>query len=142
MPAGLENALIDWPETRTMQPHERAGLVESRFHPALRDRPEEVVRHVLLAAPDQLDRDAGKLLRDLHDLLDVILRAAAAPEAAAEVVAEHFALRERHAGGFGQRGERAFRILRADPCLPARSAETRAVQFIGSMVACARKGVA
>src|SRR5262249_33406695 len=62
-----------------------AGGVTAGGEPALRDRPEEIVRLVLLAAPDQLDRDSGKLLRDRHRLVHVILRAAAPAETAAKV---------------------------------------------------------
>jgi hypothetical protein len=51
---------------------------------ALRDRPIEVVRHVLFAAPDHLHRDAGKLLGDRHRLSHVVLRPAATSEPAAE----------------------------------------------------------
>src|SRR5690349_24246954 len=39
-----------------------AALVQAGAHLALRDRPVEVVRLVLLAAPDELHRRAGKLL--------------------------------------------------------------------------------
>ena len=66
--------------------------VEASGQPALRDRAVEVVRLILLAAPDQLDRNAGKLLGDDDRLAHVVLRAAAPAEAAAEVIAVDLAL--------------------------------------------------
>src|SRR5438309_8289697 len=47
---------------------ELAALVDAGGEFALRDRPEVVVLHVLFAAPDQLYRDAGKLLGDGNGL--------------------------------------------------------------------------
>ena len=70
-----------------MQAGQVAAGIEARGHLALRDRPEEVVRLVFLAAPDQLDRNAGELLGDGDGLAGVILDAAAPAEAAAEIVA-------------------------------------------------------
>ena len=100
-----------------VQADQLALLVEARRHLAHRDRAIEIVRLILLAAPDQLDRRAGKFLRDGDRLMHVILRAAAPAEAAAEIVAVHFAFRERDAGRFRQRRERGFEILRRHPDL-------------------------
>src|SRR5215472_2478453 len=101
--------------------HVQADQVAARIkpggEPALRDRPVEIVRLVLLAAPDQLDRDSRELLRDRHRLVDVILRTAAPAETAAEVHLVDLTLGERHAGGFRQRGKRCFRVLRRHPHL-------------------------
>ena len=101
--AWFRNALIDWPDTRTCK---RDEVARSRRgparQPALRDRAVEVVRHVLLAAPDHLDRHAGELLRDRDRLAHVVLRAAAAAEAAAERVLVDLALLERQAGFLGR----------------------------------------
>src|SRR5882762_7480625 len=94
---------------------ELAAFVQSRAHLALRDRPIEIVRLVFLAAPDQLHRDAGKLLRDRDRLAGVVLRAAAASESAAEVELVHLALFERQPRFLAGRGERAFRALRRRP---------------------------
>ena len=100
-----------------MQAGELAVGVEAGGKLALRDRPIEVVGLVLLAAPDQLDRDAGEFLGDRHRLMHVVLRAAAPAEAAAEVVAVDFALGERNARGLRQRRERRFEVLRRHPAL-------------------------
>jgi hypothetical protein len=75
------------------------------------------VRLVFLATPDQLDRDPRELLRDRHRLVDVILRAAAPAETAAEVHLVDLALGERHARGFRQGGERCLRVLGRHPHL-------------------------
>src|ERR1035437_7942837 len=85
-----------------VQAHEFAVGVEAGGQLALRDRPVEVARLVLLAAPDQLDRDVGEFLGDLYRLMDIVLRAAAPAEAAAEVVPIDFTFRERNAGGLRQ----------------------------------------
>src|SRR5262249_58437353 len=82
-----------------------AARIKAGGEPALRDRPEEIVRLVLLATPDQLDWDSGELLRDRHRLVDVILRAAAPAETAAEVHLVDLAFGEWHAGSFRQGGE-------------------------------------
>src|SRR5712691_878832 len=101
-----------------MQPDQVALLVETGGHPALRDRAEEVVRLILFAAPDQLDRDAGRqLLGDLDRLADVVLGAAAPAEAAAEVDAVDLALGKRHAGGLRQRRDRSLEVLARYPRL-------------------------
>ncbi len=102
-----------------MQPHELAVLVQSGRGLALRDRPVEVVRHVLLPAPDHLDRDAGKLLRDGDGLAHVVLRTAAPAEAAAQDVLVDLALLERQPRRLGERGERGLAILCGDPCFRA-----------------------
>src|SRR5207247_10801807 len=68
-----------------VQSDELAALIDAGRQLALRDRPVEVVRLVLLAGPDQLHRDTWELLGDGDRLARVILRAAAPAEAAAEV---------------------------------------------------------
>ena len=73
------------------------------------------MRLVFLAAPDQLDRRVGECLGDLDRLVDIILRAAAPAEAAAEVVSMDFAFVERDAGGFGQGRQRGLEVLRRHP---------------------------
>ncbi len=78
-----------------MQADEVAVVVEAGRELALRDRPVEVVRHVLLAAPDHLDRNVGEVLGDGDGLMDVVLRAAAPAEAAADVGPIDLALVER-----------------------------------------------
>ena len=83
-----------------MQRLELAGAIETGGQSALRDRPVEVVRHVLFARPDQLDGNAGKLLCDGSCLTHVILCAAAATEAAAERMLVDLAFFERQAGLF------------------------------------------
>ena len=83
----------------------------------MRDRAVEIVRLVFLAAPDQLDRRAGEFLGDGDRLVHVVLRAAAPAEAAAEIVPVHLAFRERNAGGFRQRRQRRFEVLRRHPDL-------------------------
>ena len=100
-----------------VQPDEIAVRVEAGRHPALRDRPVEVVRHVLFAAPDHLDRDPRKLLGDGHRLAHVVLRAAAPSESAAEVVPVDLAFRERQARGLRQGGQRGLRVLGRHPHL-------------------------
>ena len=85
-------------------------------HPRLRNGPEEIVRHVLFAAPDHLDRDAGELLGDERGLPHVVLRAAP-PEAAAQHVLVDLAFFERQTGGLGERRERRFAVLRRHPGL-------------------------
>ena len=110
-------ALIDWPETRTCRPIELAVGVEAGRHLALRDRAVEIVRLIFLAAPDHLDRRVGEFLRDLDRLMDVVLRAAAPAEAAAEIVAVDLAFVERNAGGLRQRRQRRFEVLRRHPAL-------------------------
>ena len=80
-----------------MQAREIARGVEPGRQFALRDRPVEIVRLVLLAAPDHLDRRVRECLGDLDRLVDIVLRAAAPAEAAAEIVPVHFAFIERNA---------------------------------------------
>ena len=75
------------------------------------------MRLVLLAAPDQLDRDSGKLLRNRYRFVDEVLRAAAPTKASAEVGPVDLALGERHPGGLRECGEGGFRILRRHPRL-------------------------
>ena len=125
-----------------VQADEVALRVEAGRQLALRDRPVEVVRLILLAAPDQLDRRAGELLGDRDRLAHVVLRAAAPAEAAAEVDAVHLAL-ARAAGrrlptARRARPRRSASAPRPPPCRRVK----RTVQFIGSMQACARNGVA
>ena len=74
--------------------------VEAGRELALRDRTVEVVRLILLAAPDQLDRDIGEFLGDRDGLVDEILRATAPAEAAAEVDPVNIALGERDSRDF------------------------------------------
>ena len=79
----------------------QAGQLVVRVKPgaqfALRDWAVEVMRHVLLAAPDHLDWRAGKLLGNRHRLARVVLIAAAPAKAAAEVMFVNLALRQRQA---------------------------------------------
>ena len=100
-----------------MQADEIALLVEAGRELAHRDRPEEVVGLILLARPDRLDRNAGELLGHGHRLVDVVLGAAAPAEAAAEIMAIDFALRERQARRGRQRRQRRFEVLRRRPAL-------------------------
>ena len=93
--------------------------IEARRQPALRDRPVEVVHHVLFARPDQLDRHARHLLGDRHRLAHVVLGAAAPAEAAAGVHLVDLALPERQPGRLGGGGERALAVLRRRPHLAA-----------------------
>ena len=123
-PPGSTKALIDWPDTRTCSPTSVALVVEAGGQLALRDRPVEVVRHVLFAAPDHLDRHAGELLGDGDGLAHVVLRAAAPAEAAAEVVPVDLALRPAAMPDcLGQRGQRGLRRSASAPSTSARSAE-------------------
>src|SRR5262245_10221593 len=98
-----------------MQPRQVARRIEARRHLALGDRAEEVVRLILLAAPDQLDRDARELLGDLGGLAGIVLGAAAPAEAAAEVEAISLALGEWNAGHLRERGERRLDVLARRP---------------------------
>ena len=100
---------------RTCRPDQIACGVEPGRQLALRDRPVEVVRLILLATPDHLDRHVGELLGNLDRLVDIILRAAAPAEAAAEVMPVNFTFIERNAGGFGQGCQRRLQILRRNP---------------------------
>src|SRR5829696_7115613 len=83
---GLSEALIDWPETRMCRP----TRLPAASSPAVRRHCEigrkKSCASILLAAPDQLHRRVGKALGDRDRLVDVVLRAAAAAECAAEVV--------------------------------------------------------
>jgi hypothetical protein len=101
-----------------VQADQLARGVDARDQPALRDRPVEVVRLVLLAAPDQLHRHAGKLLGDRDGLARVVLAAAAAAEAAAEVVPVHLALGERQSGHLRQRASDASEFCVATQTSP------------------------
>ena len=80
-----------------MQADQIAVIVEARRQLALRDRAVEIVRLIFLAGPDHLDRRIRERFRDLGRLVDIVLRAAAPAEAAAEVKAMDFALAERNA---------------------------------------------
>jgi hypothetical protein len=53
-----------------VQPDEIAGGIEPGGQAALRDRPEEVVGKILLAAPDQLDGGVREALRDRDRLVE------------------------------------------------------------------------
>ncbi len=117
MPVRAERGVDRLPRHADVQARELAVGIEAGRQLALRDRPVEVVRLVLLAAPDQLDRNAGEFLGDRHRLMHVVLRAAAPAEAAAEVVAVDLAFRERNAGGLRQRRERRLEVLRRHPAL-------------------------
>ena len=82
------------------QPHPEADQIAGRIQAAaqfaLRDRMIMVVRHVLLARPDQLNRRSRHLHRDQYRLFDVIVEAPAA-EAAAEEQLVHVAFGDRQA---------------------------------------------
>src|SRR5216117_3594048 len=107
------------PGNADVHAEELAALVQTRGELALRNRPVEVVRLILLAAPDQLDGYAGELLRDGDRLARVVLRAAAPAESASENVLVHLALRERQSGLLGGDGERGLRALGRHPYLGA-----------------------
>ena len=113
------------PGHANVQAGELAVGIEAGRELALRDRAVEVVRLVLLAAPDQLDRDVREFLGDGHGLMDEVLRAAAPAEAAAEVEPVDIAFGERNAGGFRQCGKRGLDVLarrpRPRPCRPRAS---------------------
>jgi len=98
-----------------MHSEELAAVVQACAQFALRDRPVEVVRLVLLAAPDELDGHAGELLGDSDRLARVVLRAAAPAESASEVELVHLARGERQSRFLAGRGERAFGALRRCP---------------------------
>ena len=98
-----------------MQARQVACGVEPGRQLALRDRPVEVVGLILFATPDQLDRHVGELFGNLDGLVDIILRTAAPPETATEVVPVNFTFIERNAGGFGQGRQRRLQILRRNP---------------------------
>src|SRR5262249_40785095 len=100
-----------------VQPDQVAVPIQPGSEAALRDRPEKVVRLVLLAAPDQLGRHPWNLLGNPPRLVDVILRAAAPAEATAEIGSVGLAFGKRHAGGFRQCGKRGLRVLRWHPHL-------------------------
>ncbi len=101
-------------------PHVQAGEIavgiERTGELALRDRMVRVLRHILFARPEKLDRGARHLLCDQHRLGDVIGPSAPA-ETAAEQELVHVALRDRQPRRLGGRGQRRFRILRARPHL-------------------------
>src|SRR5881396_1138419 len=103
------------PGNADVHTEELAALVQPRGELALRDRPVEVVRLILLAAPDQFDGYAGELLRDGDRLARVVLRAAAPAESASEVELVYFARGERQSRFLAGRGERAFGALRRRP---------------------------
>src|SRR5215217_6720073 len=98
-----------------VQADEIARRVEPGGEAALRDRPEEVLREILLAAPDQLHRRVRETLGDRDRLVDVVLRAAAPAKAAAEIVLVDLAFAERQARRRRKRGERCLGVLRRDP---------------------------
>src|SRR5207253_625436 len=98
---------------------ELAALVDAGGEFALGDRPEVVVLHVLFAAPDQLHRDTGKLLGDGDGLARVVLRAAAPPEAAAEVELVDLGVLDRHAGLLARGRQRGLGVLGGRPDLDA-----------------------
>ena len=103
--------------------HVQRGHVALRVEPggqlALRDRVVAAVQHVLFARPDELDRRAGHLLGDGHDLAHPVVHRAAATEAAAQQQLVDVALGKRQAGGLGGRGQRRLAVLRRRPDLAA-----------------------
>ena len=111
----VQESIDRLPGHADVQSNELAALIDAGRQLALRDRPVEVVRLVLLAGPDQLHRDTGELLGDGDRLARVILRAAAPAEAAAEVELVDLASVERQSRLLGRGGERRFRILRRHP---------------------------
>src|SRR6266545_3890694 len=113
--ARIEPGVDRLPGNADVHAEELAALVQARGELALRDRAVEIVRLVFLAAPDQLHRDSGKLLRDRDGLARVVLRAAAAPEPASEVELVDLALGERQSRLLAGRGERAFCALGRSP---------------------------
>ena len=100
-----------------LEADEVALLVKAPDELGLRDRPVPAVRHVLLAAVDELDRYALHLLGDIDGELDIVLEGAAPAEAAAQVQLVDLALLERQARGCGGRRERALGGLRRAPDL-------------------------
>src|SRR3974390_231674 len=78
------------------------------------ERPIIIVLDVLLARPQELDRDID-LLGDHHRLADEFLNGGAAAEAPAQERAMDHDLVVRHAGGAGRRCQRGHRLLRRHP---------------------------
>ena len=84
----------------------------------------------------------GTCLAIEHRLAHVVLGAAAPAEAAAEVHLVDLALGERQSRRLGRRGKRALAVLRRRPTPRTARRVYFAVQFIGSMQAWLRNGVA
>ena len=87
--SGRTLARIDWPESRMCRPVRL--LLASNPPVSLHciDRVEPALQHVLLTRPQQLDRRAGHLLRDVDRLRGVVVEGAAPAEPAAEVDLVH-----------------------------------------------------
>ena len=129
------------PRQPRMQRHHVAVAIQPRAQPALRDRPVEVVRHILLARPDQLHRTPGNLFRDQHGLARVVLLAAPA-ETTAEMQLVHLHIGQLHAGRLGRRGKRGVAILRRHPDLHLAVGELRrAVHRLHRGVGEERRGI-
>ena len=117
----LEASRRDGGEDRLpREPHVQAGHVVVGIHAsrelALHDRVIRVMRHVLLARPQEFHGRTGHLLGDQDRLRDIV-RSSAAAEAAAEDQLVDFALCDRQAGRFRGCSEHSLAILRARPYL-------------------------
>src|SRR3981189_3548471 len=115
----------------------RSFFIETGREPVEESWPVHVVLDVFFAGPHELDGTIDVLgdLDRANDAIDL----EPPSEAAAEQMVVHHDLVQRHAGGF-----RCCRLGSRQTWLPTQISQpslcTCAVQFIGSMVACARNG--
>ena len=133
---GSQRAMTEEPVTRCFQADDLA-VRQARGDDVAVDRPIDVVLDVLLARPDHLDRPVD-LLGDAHGLIAMSGFEPPA-EAAADEVVVHGDLVERQAGSLAASPARGS-MTWVPTQTSQESGVTCTVQFIGSMVACARNG--
>ena len=114
------------------------ACVERAPHADVRHRTVEVVLHVVFARPHDLHRLADGLRR--FDRVGDEVGFAAPAEPAAEIRRVDLDLVGRKTAGRDRRLVRSASVPASAPTRRSRSARTSAVQFIGSIVACARNG--
>jgi hypothetical protein len=130
--------MIDEPVTRWNQADRHALVVQPGRQAVQVIRTVHIVLDVFLARPDDLQRALGQFGEGHR--LDHVVDFQPAPEAAAEVVVVHLDLLDRQAGRAWPRRPAPAPAPGCRPTARSRPARRSTVQFIGSMVAWARKG--